>query len=1583
MIDKDRVLRLNCPGFGEETHLNMGRAKTLENYQVIIANPVSLLHLFDKGPEPTRRINQLLAEGVNQLNVPDDALIQELINESDARLEELIPFLSQGGLLIYFLCRPFVLAGPTISVDNYDWLSVYAPAMKNPPENGSRQMSSVSHGRIIEPTEEGEQSEMAEYFTQQGVEWNTIIRTDFLSSNYSVMATAGSKKCIAAQFWAGDNGGKVVFLPAPYSPDFDRVLMNCVDKWYQEAVRQGTIQPSAYTPPAAKEDPAFHKPTGPDFYDGEQLETPPTLNELGTPPGPAPATAAEQALTAAAAAAAPATPAATVYAPPPLSSLLKFDGPPEAEAAPKSQPPRGALKSLLSDDDDDDDFSMDTPAPQAVKPSPSEALAKAVAAQAQTHEPAVDAEQPKTVEPEKAQVSNFELKKATAEMDLSQFAQTARQLVEQANVIESATRDPGKEAPKETPKPAPAPPSVPIPPNAAKQRIADLLKGLEFGKDDSDDLEPTTAKKGEDMVDVDIQPEKSSSLASGLKPNREAVSRNWLGASSSHAIEADAAELAPIDVSPLSPLGSTPAAPQMTPPSSAANISGMSTDEFRSTFEFLKGDDSPQDEDLFNKSKFQAEDVPEDKRALMAQAGLSADSLMNELSVMNELNALMEESEREAKAVTNDKEESPLQSLFKGESQDEKARDEEEEREKSLQSLMASLAQPAEPEAAFAEPAAAAPAEAAAPSIPTPPPAPILQTANSLMDDLLNQAARFDETKTAESAPSLKLSHEELVAPSTAPAAPPAMADEEEFSWAPKMPAAPAASTTPMPANPAPAASSPLMTPKPMPSPMAAPASLPATAAASTDSFDNIDAADLMSSLEASFGPPKEPAAKAEPAAKTDNTELADLALLAEIAARSSDKAAAAPSAPSAPPASSPRSAMAALTDLDDLDFDDMDSAGDLQALPTTAAAEAKQQWEKESLPEFAAEPVLETAKEPVLESEKEPAPAAALESAATSTKEAEKLPAFMAETASTSEAPALPSTAAAPSPLSAPMPAAETPAAVPLEAPLAPASSAWAPAASIPTPSSVPTAAEVSSAWAATPAPAAAAPPPTATPPNANWQQQAAPAYQHPAHPAPLQPIIPAPVTPSSEAAASLETAAFAAQPATIPTASSLSSPTAPSSTALGSALGTTSTDSASALDAVASTTNAPAVPAANPATSSSTDLPAANPAATPAPSPLAANPLTSQEMPALSPFAPPAAASASNPASAPQPLSPDPVNPAAVNPAVAPAPAIIPAAASDTSSPVAPTVPPAAGDSGLLSKLDLASVTPPQASAAVPDPLETSKIPAPHSATTNGGGDKSGLHTMPLNEPATSAENNPLSAAPNTPQPEELIRKMQQLTTTPAPSWCTDFSFPFIDQLRKEHAQLAEQVRQLQNAMNGMEARLETVETLKVALLTGEQEAFLSASQEILTRVGWQVQASRNDANELWLVRGERVEAIARVVRSSVGTNRTELAQLAQSVIAFWDKYETEPKGLLLAQNFAHQHPGERTEPDFAQALVDAAAKKSLCLMSSFQLLAMFKDGEMGQMTADEMRKRILETNGKLAGFALDSTAPQPATV
>lgn len=46
----------------------------------------------------------------------------------------------------------------------------------------------------------------------------------------------------------GDKGGKVIFLPAPYSPDFDCALMTCVNKWYQEAINKGFIKDDSVAP---------------------------------------------------------------------------------------------------------------------------------------------------------------------------------------------------------------------------------------------------------------------------------------------------------------------------------------------------------------------------------------------------------------------------------------------------------------------------------------------------------------------------------------------------------------------------------------------------------------------------------------------------------------------------------------------------------------------------------------------------------------------------------------------------------------------------------------------------------------------------------------------------------------------------------------------------------------------------------------------------------------------------------------------------------------------------------------------------------------------------------------------------------------------------------------------------------------------------------------------------------------------------------------------------------------------------------------------------------------------------------------
>ncbi|MDR3616228.1 MAG: hypothetical protein P4L53_21895 [Candidatus Obscuribacterales bacterium] len=229
-IQKEQILRVNCPGFGEENYFSVGKAKSLDAYKVIIVNPVSIFHLFDNDLKLQKEIDNDLADGLTSRTVASDSLLQSIQEElKTRRILELVSFLEKGGLLIYYLCRPFLVQGDNIAIDNYAWLESLAP--DSSPDDNIRHMSAVSHGRVVEATPDGELSEFAPYLSQTGLEWNTIIRQDFLTDGYKPLATAGPRKCIAAQLMAGDQGGRILFLPAPYSPDFDKKLIECVQDW--------------------------------------------------------------------------------------------------------------------------------------------------------------------------------------------------------------------------------------------------------------------------------------------------------------------------------------------------------------------------------------------------------------------------------------------------------------------------------------------------------------------------------------------------------------------------------------------------------------------------------------------------------------------------------------------------------------------------------------------------------------------------------------------------------------------------------------------------------------------------------------------------------------------------------------------------------------------------------------------------------------------------------------------------------------------------------------------------------------------------------------------------------------------------------------------------------------------------------------------------------------------------------------------------------------------------------------------------------------------------------------------------------
>ena len=234
--------------------------------------------------------------------------------------------------------------------------------------------------------------------------------------------------------------------------------------------------------------------------------------------------------------------------------------------------------------------------------------------------------------------------------------------------------------------------------------------------------------------------------------------------------------------------------------------------------------------------------------------------------------------------------------------------------------------------------------------------------------------------------------------------------------------------------------------------------------------------------------------------------------------------------------------------------------------------------------------------------------------------------------------------------------------------------------------------------------------------------------------------------------------------------------------------------------------------------------------------------------------------------------------------------------------------------------------------------------------------------------------ANNKEESAAPQPPEAKDLIKKMEEISkTTVSNDWAGDVTFPDVEELKKERAALTESIKQAQTKIASIDNKISQLDALKNSLLGAEGGDLANATVRVFNRLGWNAALSGKSGDEYHLNGGGKTEFIAKVIKSLTQAQRSDLSSLASSVVEFWDKNEIEPKGVLVACTWTSKAPADRSEPDFADGLAEFAQKKGLCLMTTAQLLCMYRDIEMGKLTSDEIRKRIEETNGRLAGFQL----------
>src|SRR5262249_24829229 len=135
---------------------------------------------------------------------------------------------------------------------------------------------------------------------------------------------------------------------------------------------------------------------------------------------------------------------------------------------------------------------------------------------------------------------------------------------------------------------------------------------------------------------------------------------------------------------------------------------------------------------------------------------------------------------------------------------------------------------------------------------------------------------------------------------------------------------------------------------------------------------------------------------------------------------------------------------------------------------------------------------------------------------------------------------------------------------------------------------------------------------------------------------------------------------------------------------------------------------------------------------------------------------------------------------------------------------------------------------------------------------------------------------------------KPEIASKKPTEPPGDPA-DWAVNYSMPGLEELRRERGSLIEQLKQMQSRMLNVENRLSTLNHMKNTLLSGGDD-LLDCSIKAMTVLGWKAKQSPTHKDEIWLSAGDKPEALARVIRTAQQPSRSDLAQLAESIITFW---------------------------------------------------------------------------------------------
>jgi pSer/pThr/pTyr-binding forkhead associated (FHA) protein len=241
------------------------------------------------------------------------------------------------------------------------------------------------------------------------------------------------------------------------------------------------------------------------------------------------------------------------------------------------------------------------------------------------------------------------------------------------------------------------------------------------------------------------------------------------------------------------------------------------------------------------------------------------------------------------------------------------------------------------------------------------------------------------------------------------------------------------------------------------------------------------------------------------------------------------------------------------------------------------------------------------------------------------------------------------------------------------------------------------------------------------------------------------------------------------------------------------------------------------------------------------------------------------------------------------------------------------------------------------------------------------------------PERPPASSNKHNDGELTSNGAKSAIMSMTIKDSSST-VPDWCKKYFAGELNHLNREMNDLNDQVRHIQGKIKEVEGRVALTKGLRNVLLTAQGDDLVEACAKVLTMTGWRVKQSDEDKHELRLESDDKGISIVRIVWTEKDPDRSHLGQLSISQTRYWCEQGVEPKGILILSRVGENTTHPITPGEMGGELSEYAQKKNVCLMSTLQLLAIYKDVALNDGSTESIRNTIQNASGWLHGYHLE---------